>query len=136
MIDIGLEEQTKAFLFAVTMGLAFGLFYDLLRGIRGLLGRGKWLTAILDLFYSVVCCGVFFVFTLTLSLEQIRFFSLGGCAGGMVLYFSGISPTVAGAFQKLEKGLRRLLMRKRQNDGKEKKMRPAKEKKRKSTESE
>ena len=59
-----LAQQTRAFLYAALLGLSLGLFYDILRALRLVLGAGRLLTGALDLVFCFVSAAGFFAVTL------------------------------------------------------------------------
>ena len=81
-----LAQQTRAFLYAALLGLSLGLFYDILRALRLVLGAGRLLTGALDLVFCFVAV------TLAFCQGQIRSYGLTGAGLGAVLYFVGPSP--------------------------------------------
>ena len=83
-----LAQQTRAFLYAALLGLSLGLFYDILRALRLVLGAGRLLTGALDLVFCFVSAAGFFAVTLAFCQGQIRSYGLTGA----VLYFVGPSP--------------------------------------------
>lgn len=85
---IHVTDQLRAFLLAVLLGAAAGIFYDLLRAARR---RYPRLTAPLDLLCCVCVGTALFLFTLRQADGQLRGFILLGAAGGGVLFFSTLS---------------------------------------------
>lgn len=88
-------SQPLIFLVTVYGGMAAGAVYDVFRGIRSAVKRGRWLAALLDTLFIVVL-GLIVVFILySANLGELRMYSLVGFALGFALYIVGISPFIS-----------------------------------------
>lgn len=77
---------------AALLGIALMVFYDLLRAIRQAFGRGKWLTAVLDLLFCLTGLAMFLLFFLRETDGRLRGYLPLGLAGGMMLWRRTVSP--------------------------------------------
>lgn len=100
-----LAEQTRAFLYAALLGMALGLFYDILRVVRLTLGAGRLLTGLLDLLFCFVCAASFFALALVFCQGQVRSYGLVGVGLGGVLYCIGPSPFLLSLLRPLARFL-------------------------------
>lgn len=87
-----LADQTRAFLYAVILGLALGVLYDFMRTLRIVFGAGRIFTGVLDLLFCLAAAASFFALTLVFAQGQVRSYTVGGAVLGGALYFSGVSP--------------------------------------------
>jgi len=99
-------DQGYVFLTMICTGIVLGVLFDVFRGIRALVGAGRWVTLIMDLLYWLVAAVFAWLVLLEVTLGELRFFSIAGIALGMVWYFALFSPAVVGAAQRL-RGLRK-----------------------------
>ncbi|MGE4549526.1 MAG: spore cortex biosynthesis protein YabQ, partial [Intestinibacillus sp.] len=76
------------------MGVALGVFYDLLRAVRRSLNAGVALTALCDTLFWMGTLGTIFVFVLTIAAGEGRSYVLLGAAMGALLYFIALSPPI------------------------------------------
>lgn len=91
-MEVVLADQTRAFLYAVILGLSLGVLYDFMRTLRIVFGAGRVFTGVLDLLFCLIAASAFFALTLVFAQGQVRSYTVGGAVLGGVLYFSGISP--------------------------------------------
>lgn len=86
---LSLPSQTKSFLFSLGIGTLLGLSYDLIRIIRLTLTRSRIFLYISDFIFSLLCAVCTFLFCLTQTNGEIRFYIiLGEALGFLVYYFS------------------------------------------------
>lgn len=100
-----LAEQAQAFLYAALLGMALGLFYDILRVLRLTVGAGRLLTGLLDFLFCFVCAAGFFALTLVFCQGQVRSYGLAGVGLGGVLYAIGPSPFLLSLLRPLARFL-------------------------------
>ena len=89
--------STQPYIFLITIygGMVAGAVYDVFRGIRHALHRGRWLAALLDTLF-ILLLGVVVVFVLyTANMGQLRLYSFVGFVLGFALYIVGISPLIS-----------------------------------------
>ena len=84
-----ITEQLRAFGWAILLGLAAGLLYDLLRAIRLRRPRITWA---LDLLYCLTAGAALSLFVLRQGDGQLRGYILLGALGGGVVFFSLFPP--------------------------------------------
>jgi spore cortex biosynthesis protein YabQ len=88
-------SQPLIFLITVYGGMAAGAVYDVFRGIRSAVKRGRWLAALLDTLF-IVALGLIVVFVLyTANMGELRLYTFVGFALGFALYLVGISPFIS-----------------------------------------
>ncbi|MBD9199049.1 MAG: hypothetical protein EGQ09_18760 [Clostridiales bacterium] len=80
-----ITEQLRTFGWAILLGLAAGLLYDLLRAIRLRRPRMTWA---LDLLYCLAAGAALSLFVLRQGDGQLRSYILLGALGGGVVFFS------------------------------------------------
>lgn len=85
-------QQVHLLLQSLLFGAGVGLLYDVLRALRRQGNFGWTATAVCDAGFWLVLLTALFEFNLLFAAGQSRFFVLAGIAGGMLLYFSLISP--------------------------------------------
>ena len=88
---------TQPYIFLITIygGMVAGAVYDVFRGIRRAIRRGRWLAAVLDTLFILVL-GVVVAFVLyTANMGELRLYSFVGFALGFVLYIVGLSPFIS-----------------------------------------
>lgn len=98
---------------ALLLGAGMGFVYDCMKIIRGRLPM-RWLTALLDILFWVVCAAMAFWFAMTFGGGELRLFSLLAMALGIVVYFLLLSVYIRAAGFSLIDGaaeLFRLLFR-------------------------
>lgn len=89
--------QGSRFLLAALMGLACGLHYDLLRGLRRNL---RWLTPLADLWFVLCWLAGNLLFALRFGDGQFRVSMLVGSLTGSALYFLTFSRLLLPVFGK------------------------------------
>jgi Spore cortex protein YabQ (Spore_YabQ). len=88
-------SQPIIFLITIYGGMAAGAVYDVFRGIRGAVRRGRWLAALLDTLFILVL-GLIVVFVLyTANMGELRLYTFVGFALGFTLYIVGLSPFIS-----------------------------------------
>ena len=79
--------QSRQLLFALALGMGYGVLYDLLRGLRR---SGKWLTPLLDLLFALTVLAGNLLFALHVGGGEYRLFAFcAGCAGAALWFLSG-----------------------------------------------
>lgn len=87
--------QPYIFLITIYGGMVAGAVYDVFRGIRRGLHRGRWFVALLDTLFIVVL-GVVVAFVLyTANMGELRLYTFVGFALGFLLYIAGLSPVAS-----------------------------------------
>lgn len=98
-MTVSASSQMMLFLFAMGIGGAFGLVYDILYLGRLLSPCGKLLSFLLDCLY-LLACGVFtFLFLLAGNAGEVRFFILEGELLGLLFYRFTLGLLVAKAMR-------------------------------------
>ena len=90
-MELPLTLQGQQFLLAALMGAAFGLLYDILRGLRRV---ARWATHLLDVLFVLSFLFGSLLFALWIGNGEYRVFMLPGTLLGMVLYFSTLSLVI------------------------------------------
>ncbi|MBQ3356935.1 MAG: spore cortex biosynthesis protein YabQ [Oscillospiraceae bacterium] len=90
-MELSLGLQGRQFLLAAALGLALGLHYDLLRGLRRVFRR---LTVVLDLWFALTLLIGSLLFALYVGNGEYRIFMLLGTALGMAVYFLTVSRLI------------------------------------------
>ena len=93
-----LWTQGSRFLLAVALGVAYGLHYDLLRGLRRNL---RWLTPLLDLWFVLSWLVGNLLFGLYAGDGQFRIYMLVGSLLGSAAYFLTLSRLILPLFSKM-----------------------------------
>ncbi len=99
--------QSSIFLAMMYAGLCVGLLYDGLRMVRRLLAANALVTAFFDLLFWLAAAAVAAVALALRGEGALRFYSLAGCASGMVLYLLGISRVLRAIGQAIVRSYRR-----------------------------
>ncbi len=86
------DGQAQVFLSMLYLGLAIGAWYDLLAFVRRALEAGHYLTAFLDLVFSLGAAVALTGFLLLTNLGEMRGYCLLGALCGAVLYAFTIHP--------------------------------------------
>ncbi len=102
-------RQGGVFLAMIYAGLAAGILYDILRGIRRLLRAGPVVTGVLDVLFGMLAFVPAAVLVAQLSHEGLRSYMLLGMASGFLLYLAGVSRVVQAFLRALGRLGRRLL---------------------------
>lgn len=90
-MELPLGLQGSQFLLSVALGALYGLYYDLLRGLRRNL---RALTHLLDLCFVLTCLLGNLLFALLIGNGEYRIFMLLGTGLGMCLWFLTLSRLV------------------------------------------
>lgn len=95
MID---SVRSEAFTLVVTVatGAIVGMFFDLYRVTRSVLGLGRLATAVCDLAFWLFAAAVVFAFLLATSWGEVRFFVFVGFAAGFAWYRAALGRRVVG----------------------------------------
>lgn len=88
---------TQPYIFLITIygGMIAGAVYDVFRGIRRAMHRGRWLAALLDTLFILVLGAVVAFVLYTANMGELRLYSFVGFALGFVLYIVGLSPLIS-----------------------------------------
>jgi spore cortex biosynthesis protein YabQ len=100
-MEIYLAQQTIAFLWAIVIGAALALLYDMFRILRIAIPFGPGLIALQDILFFTVCAVVTFLFLLSQAEGKVRAFLLLGEFLGAVVYFCTISIPIMGVSRKI-----------------------------------
>lgn len=84
--------QARVFLSMLYCGLLIGAWYDLLAVVRRVLEAGRYLTAFLDMVFSLGVAVALVGFLLLTNFGEMRGYCLLGAACGAVLYALTIHP--------------------------------------------
>lgn len=84
---VSLSSQTKNFLFSLGFGVLTGVLYDILRVIRMSISSSKRALYITDFIFVFVSSVATFLFCLTVTDGQLRFYVLFGEALGFLIYY-------------------------------------------------
>jgi len=84
---VSLSSQTKNFLFSLGFGVLIGVLYDVLRVIRMSISQSKKALYITDFIFVFVSSVATFLFCLTVTDGQLRFYVLFGEALGFFIYY-------------------------------------------------
>ncbi len=88
-------SQPLIFMITVYGGMAAGAVYDVFRGIRSAMKRGRWLAAVLDTLF-IIALGLIVVFVLySANMGELRLYTFVGFALGFALYIVGVSPFIS-----------------------------------------
>jgi len=91
------------------------LIYDAVKLIRLVFQHPVWLTAAEDIVYWVMCAGFMFLLLYKEDAGSIRWFALGICIGGMLIYYLIISrnliPLIEKALKRYSKKVQGLLQK-------------------------
>lgn len=86
---LSLSTQVVSFLYSLGFGLIIGILYDALRVIRIILSFSKTATYVTDILFSVTASIMTFLFCLSVTNGEVRFYIiLGEFIGFFVFYFS------------------------------------------------
>ncbi len=84
---VSLSSQTKNFLFSLGFGVLIGVLYDILRVIRMSISSSKKALYVTDFIFVFVSSVATFLFCLTVTDGQLRFYVLFGEALGFLIYY-------------------------------------------------
>lgn len=87
-------EQLHAFLITLLSGIIMGVLVDFYRIIRGIMKPGRFVTALGDLFFPIVCGTILYTFLLFNNYGEIRMYVLLGAGIGFYGYRRTLSPLV------------------------------------------
>lgn len=93
-MENAVSVQTLEFLYSALLGIAAGVFYDLLRVIRTYTSEKRWITGIFDAFFWIVASFSLFAFILTYSGGHMRWYILVGVFCGGFVYRTAASEIV------------------------------------------
>ena len=86
-MGVSLSAQIISLLYALALGTAAALLYDLLRAIRMHRRRSRALTNALDTLYCLLLAALCFAFALHIGGGELRLYMLFAAIGGTALYF-------------------------------------------------
>ena len=90
-MEISITQQAASFAGAVLLGFGVGLFYDILRLVRGRL-RARVLRAMLDLLFWIAVTVALFIYVTGMVGGRVRLYVLAALVCGAVMYFLTLSP--------------------------------------------
>lgn len=92
--------QPYAFAASIYIGLLIGALYTLSCGLHFLLGGGRFLRLILDIFYVLLSSAAAILCLYYVSALALRFYHFLGLFGGILLYIGLIHPLLCSLFTK------------------------------------
>ena len=92
MWEISNSSQLEGFLLSMILGAFFGVFYDIFRASRMVKQASYVVVFIQDIIYFLIISFITFLFFLSITYGQIRFYILLGILLGFLLYLFTISP--------------------------------------------
>jgi spore cortex biosynthesis protein YabQ len=95
-MEISLYGQLYEVAAALLLGVGMGFVYDCMRIVRGRLPL-RFVTALLDILFWIVCAAMAFWFAMTFGGGELQIFSLGAMALGIVVYFLLLSVFIRAA---------------------------------------
>ena len=95
-MEIYLTQQAMAFVWALLIGCAFGLLFDIFRIVRIAIPVPDVVIAAQDILYFSICAIITFLYLLSHADGRVRFFLIAGIILGAVIYFCTISILVMG----------------------------------------
>ncbi|HHY33006.1 MAG TPA: hypothetical protein GX515_08340 [Firmicutes bacterium] len=107
------ESQAFTLLVTILTGVIVGVFFDLYRVARSVLGLGPVATAAGDLLFSLFATTVAFTFLLATCWGEVRFFMFLGFAAGFAGYRAVLGRRVMGSAVSVVEGCRRVRRRAR-----------------------
>ncbi len=90
------ELQALTLLVTVATGAIVGVFFDLYRVTRSVLGLGRLATAVCDVAFCLFAAAVVFAFLLATCWGEVRFFVFVGFAAGFAAYRTLLGRQVIG----------------------------------------
>ena len=97
-------EASQSYIFLITLygGILVGIAYDVYRGIRKAIKKGKWFTALLDTLF-ILTLGLIVVFVMyTANNGELRLYTFVGFILGFALYMAGLSPFISFLAKKIK----------------------------------
>lgn len=91
-MGINVTLQSMLFLYALLLGVSFGILYDILKCIRLLTHCGQWRTVFLDLLFALVVTSTMYLFFLTAAKGEGRWNLLLAAGIGGCIYLATLSP--------------------------------------------
>lgn len=82
------QEQLGVVLESVLLGVALGVYYDVLRAVRRHFRAGTALTAVCDTVFWLGLLAALFEFSIAFAAGQSRYYVLAGAGAGAALYFA------------------------------------------------
>ena len=103
-MELPVRVQLSELGWALAVGAALGLLYDLMRPLR----RGRISTAAADLLYSLLLLLTLLAFGLYAGRGRLRVYALSFMTAAFVLYWLTLGRAVRAFFRKLDRGLTKL----------------------------
>ena len=97
------ENWPQVLFFCLATGAGMGVLYAVLSGVRVLLRAGKWLTAVLDILFCLVCGVVVFLCALAVDKGRLRAYQAGPQLLAGWAAAAALEPFIRGAALKLQK---------------------------------
>jgi spore cortex biosynthesis protein YabQ len=99
--------QPIIFMLTVYGGMLVGVAYDFYRGIRAALKKGKWITAVLDIFFIVTLGAIVVYVMYTANQGELRLYTFIGFITGFLLYIAGVSPFIIFLAKKIHERIKK-----------------------------
>jgi spore cortex biosynthesis protein YabQ len=100
--------QPVIFMITIYGGMLVGAVYDFYRGIRTAFKKGKWVTAILDIFF-IITLGIIVVYVMyTANQGELRLYTFIGFIIGFMLYIAGVSPFIMFLTRKIHEKIKKI----------------------------
>ncbi len=93
-MEITIAGQTWVFLWAIALGAALGVCYDVFRILRVALPHSSAAVAVEDVLFATICTAATFFYQLGTDCGRIRMFVLIGELIGFVLYYCTVGVIV------------------------------------------
>lgn len=108
MYMISSSEQLRGLFLSVGFGFLLGVVYDVFRIIRLLITSKKTGVYIQDILYIIFCAFTSFIFILTVTGGNLRFYILLGCLTGWLVYYFSFGVFAMRVGDAAVRGIRRL----------------------------
>lgn len=93
-IGATVSMQTEVFLRSLVLGALVGVLYDFFRVLRKCCLKTKWIVAVQDIIFFTLFTLMNFLFMLTYTQGQVRWYYLVGQLFGWALYFCSVGVLV------------------------------------------
>lgn len=101
MWEINNLSQLSGLFYSVIMGVIFGILYDVLRAVRIITNFKNFTVFFQDILYFFIIANITFIYFLSVTNGEIRFYILIGTFIGFLAYFFTISKFVILLFKIL-----------------------------------
>lgn len=110
-LTANINEQLLIFLYAIALGVAFGVVYCALRIVKTLLGSGRIIEAVINLIYFPVCAIIFFFFVISVGGGEWRFYMILGIMLGAIIYILTLGRLLTEPVCKLITTIQKFLLK-------------------------